>query len=138
MLRTILVLAILAGVAVMGYNYAMGRGFTLAYPAGPGMDADTARQRGSELSKDAARKAGDAATKIEEVVGEGAVTAKIMSKMALDDYVKARAISVDTSGTVVTLSGIVQSGDERARAVRLARETAGVTQVIDKLEVKAP
>jgi hyperosmotically inducible protein len=131
-------LAILAGVAVMGYNYAMGRGFTLSYPAGPGLDADTARQRGSELGKDAARKAGDAATKIEEVVGEGAVTAKIMSKMALDDYVKARAISVDTDGTVVTLSGVVQSDDERARAVRLARETAGVTQVIDKLEVKAP
>ena len=138
LLRTILVLAILAAVAVMGYHYAMGRGFTLAYPAGPGLDADTARQRGSELGKDAARKAGDAATKIEEVVGEGAVTAKIMSKMALDDYVKARAISVDTSGTVVTLSGVVQSDDERARAVRLARETAGVTQVVDKLEVKAP
>lgn len=138
LLRTILVLAILAGLAVMGYNYAMGRGFTLADPTGPGMDADTARQRGSELGKDAARKAGDAATKIEEVVGEGAVTAKIMSKMALDDYVKARAITVDTAGTVVTLSGVVQSDDERARALRLARETAGVTQVIDKLEVKAP
>lgn len=131
LLRTILVLAILAGLAVMGYNYAMGRGFTLSYPTGPGLDADTARQRGSELGK-------DAATKIEAVVGEGAITAKIMSKMALDDYVKARAIDVDTSGTVVTLSGIVQSDDERARAVRLARETAGVTQVIDKLEVKAP
>jgi osmotically-inducible protein OsmY len=45
---------------------------------------------------------------------------------------------VDTAGSVVTLSGVVQSADERERAVRLARETEGVTQVIDRLEVKAP
>ena len=138
LLRAILLLAILGVIALMAYNYSMGRGFTLSYPAGPGLDADAARKRGDELTKDAAQKAGEAATKIEQAVGEGAVTAKIKSKMALDDHVKARAIDVDTSGTVVTLSGVVQSADERERAVRLARDTAGVTQVIDKLEVKAP
>ena len=138
LLRMILLLAILGVVGVMAYNYTTGRGFTLSYPAGPGLDADTARQRGGELTKDAAQKAGEAATKIEQAVGEGAVTAKIKSKMALDDHVKARAINVDTSGTVVTLSGVVQSAEERARALQLARDTAGVTQVIDKLEVKAP
>ena len=131
LLRMILLLAILGVIGLMAYNYSMGRGFTLSYPAGPGLDADAARERGGKL-------AGEAATKIEQAVGEGAVTAKIKSKMALDDHVKARAIDVDTSGTVVTLSGVVQSADERARALRLARETAGVTQVIDKLEVKAP
>jgi hypothetical protein len=138
LLRAILLLAILGALAVMAYNYTLGRGFTLSYPVGPDLDADAARRRGAELTKDAAQKAGEAATKIEDAVGESAVTAKIKSKMALDDYVKARAIDVDTSGTVVTLSGIVQSDDERQRAVRLARETAGVTQVIDRLEVKAP
>lgn len=138
LIRTILLLAILGAIGVMAYNYATGRGFTLTYPAGPGLDAGAARQRGGELTKDAAKKAGEAATKIEEAVGEGAVTAKIKSKMALDDHVKARAINVDTSGSVVTLSGVVQSDDERQRALRLARDTAGVTQVIDKLEVKAP
>lgn len=138
LLRSVLLLAILGVIAVMAYNYSTGRGFTLSYPAAPGLDADAARKRGDELTKDAAQKAGEAATKIEQAVGEGAVTAKIKSKMALDDHVKARAIDVDTSGTVVTLSGVVQSGDERERALRLARDTAGVTQVIDKLEVKAP
>ena len=138
LLRAILLLAILGVIAVMAYNYSMGRGFTLSYPVGPGLDADAARKRGDELTKDAAQKAGEAATRIEQAVGEGAVTAKIKSKMALDDHVKARAIDVDTSGTVVTLSGVVQSDDERDRAVRLARETAGVTKVIDRLEVKAP
>ena len=92
LLRSILLLAILAVIAVMAYNYSMGRGFTLSYPVGPGLDADAARKRGDELTKDAAQKAGEAATKIEQAVGEGAVTAKIKSKMALDDHVKARAI----------------------------------------------
>lgn len=137
-LRTILLLALVGAVAVMAYNYSTGRGFTLAYPGGTDIDAGAARERGAELTKDAAQKAGEAASKIEDAVGAGTLTAKIKSKMALDDHVKARAIDVDTSGTVVTLTGTVQSADERERAVRLARETAGVTEVIDRLEVKAP
>ena len=56
--------------------------------------------------------------------------------MALDDMVKARTINVDTTGSVVTLTGTVESNQERERAVRLARETAGVTNVVDKLQVK--
>jgi hyperosmotically inducible protein len=56
----------------------------------------------------------------------------------LDDHVKARTIDVDTSGSVVTLTGVVQSNEERDRAVRLARDTDGVTRVVDKLVVKKP
>jgi osmotically-inducible protein OsmY len=138
-LRTIFFLAVLAVVGVLAYNYWSGHGWTLRAPSGAkDFDAEAAKLRGAELTKDAARKAGEAATKIEEVVSEGALTAKITSKMALDDYVKARAINVDTSGTVVTLTGQVESTAERERAVRLAKETAGVTRVVDKLEVKKP
>jgi osmotically-inducible protein OsmY len=127
-LRAIFFLAVLAIVGVLAYNYWSGHGWTLRAPSGA-RDFDAGA---------AARKAGEAATKIEGAVSEGALTAKIMSKMALDDYVKARTISVDTSGTVVTLTGLVESTAERERAVRLARETAGVTRVVDKLEVKKP
>lgn len=137
LLRTILLLGILGVLAVMAYNYSLGRGFTLSVPERP-VDTDTARRRGAELTRDAAQKAGEAANHIQQAVGEGTLTTKIKSKMALDDYVKARAIDVDTAGSVVTLSGVVQSTGERERAVRLARETEGVTQVIDRLEVKAP
>ena len=135
-LKTILLLAIVGVVAVMGYNYVVGRGFTLSYPAGAPPDADAARQRGAELTERAAKTAGQAATKVEAAVGEGALTAKIKSKMALDDVVKARDIDVDTTGSVVTLSGVVQSNEEKQRALRLARETAGVTEVVDRLAVK--
>ena len=65
----------------------------------------------------------------------GALTAKIKAKMALDDRVKAAKIDVDTAGSVVTLSGRVGSEAERARAVQLARETDGVTSVVDELTI---
>jgi osmotically-inducible protein OsmY len=66
------------------------------------------------------------------------VTAKIKSKMALDDYIKAGAIDVDTSGTTVTLTRVVASAAERDRALRLARETEGVTRVVDNLRIRKP
>ena len=69
-------------------------------------------------------------------MAEAALTAKIKSKMALDDHVKARTIDVDTSGSVATLSGVVASKDERKRAVQLAKDTEGITRVVDKLEVE--
>jgi hyperosmotically inducible protein len=55
--------------------------------------------------------------------------------MALDDLVKASTISVETTGSVVTLTGRVGSAAERDRAVRLAQETDGVTKVVDKLQI---
>ncbi|MND04005.1 Osmotically-inducible protein Y precursor [compost metagenome] len=58
--------------------------------------------------------------------------------MALDDHVKARDINVDTAGSVATLSGFVASADERTRALQLARDTEGITRVVDKLEVRRP
>ena len=92
---------------------------------------DKARQAGAELGE----KAADASAKLQETVAEGAITAKIKAKMALDDMVKSRTIDVSTSGSTVTLSGTVRSAAERDRALALARETAGVTQVVDHLRM---
>jgi osmotically-inducible protein OsmY len=49
--------------------------------------------------------------------------------------VKARAIDVTTNGTTVTLRGTVSSRDEHDRAVALARETIGVSRVVDELRI---
>jgi len=56
--------------------------------------------------------------------------------MTLDDEVKARAIDVTTNGSTVTLTGTVGSKAEHDRAVSLARDTAGVTHVIDQLRIE--
>ena len=58
--------------------------------------------------------------------------------MALDDDVEARGIDVHTSGTIVTVTGVVRSADERDRDVRLATDTEGVTKVVDRLRVRKP
>jgi osmotically-inducible protein OsmY len=58
-----------------------------------------------------------------------------MAKMALDDSVKARSIDVTTNGSTVTLTGTVETAAERDRALALARETEGVTNVINRLSV---
>ena len=51
-------------------------------------------------------------------------------------HVSARAVNVDTSGSVVTLTGVVGSAAARERAVSLARDTQGVTRVVDRLQVR--
>jgi hyperosmotically inducible protein len=136
-IRAILLLAVLVIVAILGYNYWSGNGLTLRPSAGHGgIDAEATSRRGVELTKEAAQKTSQAAVKLEGAMSEGALTAKIKSKMMLDDYVKARTIDVDTSGGVVTLTGVVESAAERERAVRLARETDGVKRVVDKLEIR--
>ena len=134
-IRQVLLLAVLVVVGVVVYNYWSGNGWTLLPPTNStGVNVDTARQRSGEF----AEKGREAETKIEGALSESALTMKIKSKMALDDNVKARSISVGTTGSVVTLTGTVGSNAERERAGRLARETDGVTNVVDKLEVRKP
>jgi osmotically-inducible protein OsmY len=136
-IKMIFVLAAVVVIGVLGYNYWSGNGLTLRPAAGStGINAEAAREEGKAIVDKTAETAGKAATKLETAVSEGTFTAKIKSKMALDDLVKARTINVDTTGSVVTLTGTVESAAERERAVRLARETAGVTKVVDKLVIK--
>jgi osmotically-inducible protein OsmY len=70
------------------------------------------------------------------IIDDAALSSKIKAKMVLDDYVKARAIAVTTKDGTVTLRGVVRSVDEHDRALTLARDTAGVTQVVDELRVE--
>jgi hyperosmotically inducible protein len=96
------------------------------------IDTSTARERGAEIGEKAAK----AANAVSESLDEGKLTAKITAKMVLDDVVKARTIHVTTNGTTVTLTGTVHSALERQRAVQLAKETEGVTHVIDRLTIQ--
>ncbi len=134
LIRTLLLFAVAGIVAVFAYNYWSSGEWTLAPRNAVGIDAEKAGQRAAELANVAVAKASDTAVKLEGAMSEGTLTAKIKSKMALDDYVKARTINVDTSDSVVTLTGIVASVQERDRAVRLARETEGVTNVRRAIE----
>jgi osmotically-inducible protein OsmY len=96
-----------------------------------GVNADRARQVGAEVGE----KTAAAANEARRALANAQITAKIKAKMALDDSVKAADIDVDTAGSVVTLSGRVAGESERAKAVQLARDTDGVTSVVDRLVV---
>lgn len=63
------------------------------------------------------------------------ITSAVKSKMAADDTVKASEINVDTHEHVVTLNGTVGSQAEKDRALMIARNTEGVSSVIDDLRV---
>ena len=93
---------------------------------------EAAREKGREVGE----KIAVATEKVKENVSEAALTTKIKAKMALDDSVKARSIDVTTNGTTVTLTGTVHSQAEHDRAIALARETAGITSVVDRLTIE--
>ena len=73
---------------------------------------------------------------MKQTLTEASLTGKIKAKMALDDSVKARTIDVDDLGIDRDLDGQDQSAAERERAVSLARETDGITAVVDRLEIR--
>jgi ABC-type multidrug transport system fused ATPase/permease subunit len=98
---------------------------------GHAISREAARERGAELGARVA----DAATTARDALSDGAITAKIKSKMALDDTIKSRDIHVATCNAVVTLSGKVGSAAERDRAMQLARETEGVKSVTNELQI---
>jgi osmotically-inducible protein OsmY len=134
LIRLILVVAILVGAA----------GFLLGWWGGhrviggdTGSTVGTAGRVDAEKAKEVGAKAGEKtaelANRAEDVFNDGALTAKIKSKMALDDMVQARSIDVTTKSGVVTLTGTVRSTAEHERAVQLAKETSGVARVVDHL-----
>jgi osmotically-inducible protein OsmY len=138
-MRVLLVSLLVVLVGFVAFSYLSGTAWSrfprVDRPAPVGttgtVNIETARERGAEVGEKVAM----AAAKVKVTASEAALTSKIKAKMVLDDNIKSRAIDVTTDGSTVTLSGLVRSVDEHARAVRLARETAGVTQVVDHLRV---
>jgi hyperosmotically inducible protein len=140
LLRLVLIVIVLAaaGAFFMGYRIATHDGrTTIERPVGttgtlPQVDTTRAREAGAQIGE----KVAVGASAAQRAVENAALTAKIKSKMALDDTIKASDINVDTADGVVTLSGTVRSEAERTRALQLARETAGITKVNDRLVVR--
>lgn len=130
-LLIVVAVVVAAGAFFLGYRFGGDRPDAGAVGTAGRETAETARERGAEIGE----KVGGAADRVQDAVSDGAITAKIKSKMALDDSIKARDINVSTSDGVVTLSGKVGSAAERDRAVQLARETEGVKSVTDQLQV---
>jgi len=70
-----------------------------------------------------------------DAAADAATTAAVKTKLLADTKVGGLGIDVDTKDNVVTLTGKVRSAAERTEAVRLARTTTGVKNVVSKLVV---
>jgi hyperosmotically inducible protein len=128
----VVVLVAVAGAFFLGYRTGDRPGTATAVgTSGDAVSTEAARERGAAIGE----KVADVANAAQDAISDGAITAKIKSKMALDDTIKARDIRVSTTDGAVTLSGKVGSTAERDRALQLARETDGVKSVADRLEV---
>lgn len=68
-------------------------------------------------------------------VDDAAITAKVKAKLAADGDVNPFNIDVDSNEGVVTLQGRVEKEEARTKAEQLARDTDGVTRVINLIKV---
>jgi hypothetical protein len=137
LLRVVLAIIVVAAVAAFFFGYRMADRDDRESPyavgtAGETVDVGTARGAGAEIGERVA----EGANAAQRLASSAALTAKIKSKMALDDSVEAARIDVDSAGGVVRLHGTVDSAAQRERALQLARETDGVTSVVDELTIR--
>jgi len=89
----------------------------------------------SEVASDVKVETQKAAAKAGDRLADGWLTTKIQSKFVGDRDIHATDISVSSHDGVVTLKGRVQNEPMRALAVAIAKNTDGVTQVVDQLSV---
>jgi hyperosmotically inducible periplasmic protein len=69
---------------------------------------------------------------------DGAVTAKVKSKLAEERPGTLTQVKVDTVKNIVYLTGTVPTNEDRARAEQVARNIDGVRNVVNNLEVLPP
>jgi hyperosmotically inducible protein len=141
-LRAVLTCLLLVVLLLVVMSYVNGTAW-LRYPVhphvvsvAPAADIAIARERGAQVGEKVGEKVAVGAEKVKDAAESGALTSKIKAKMILDDHIQARRIDISSEGSTVTLSGVVRSADERDRAVAIARDTAGITHVIDRLTIE--
>lgn len=70
-----------------------------------------------------------------QYVDDATLTTKVKAALLADDEVKGLAISVETSGGTVQLTGTAKSDSERQKAEQLAKNIQGVTAVQNSIAV---
>ena len=71
-----------------------------------------------------------------EYVDDAVITSKVKAAFAADPTVKSTEVQVETFKGKVQLSGFVESRESAQRAVQIARQVKGVTEVRNNTIVK--
>ena len=99
-------------------------------------DASAAAKRAENATERAADKVENAGEKVAAAAGDAATTAKVKARLMAEPGIDSLQIDVDTNNGRVTLSGEVDTPQNKARAKELAGSIEGVTGVIDRLSMK--
>jgi hypothetical protein len=67
---------------------------------------------------------------------DATINTKVKEKLSADDTVKTAPIDVSTQKKVVSLSGTVDAEAVKERAVTVARQVDGVSDVVDQITVR--
>src|SRR6185503_6804675 len=97
--------------------------------------ARDAKEKTDTTAHDAKVKSERAADKTGEVLTDAAVTSAVKTKFLAEPGVSGLNIDVDTSDCVVTLTGKVKTQAEANKAMSIARDSKGVTRVVNNLKV---
>jgi osmotically-inducible protein OsmY len=71
-----------------------------------------------------------------EFLDDTVITARVKAALVKDPTVSAIDVSVESFKGAVQLSGFVKSAAERARAVQIANDVPGVTQVFNSIQLR--
>ena len=88
-----------------------------------------------DVDKSLLDKAKAGLSKTGETITDAWITTKVKYHFMGENLLKGSDINVDTNDHVVTLKGTVKTTAGRARAVALAKQTEGVTRVVDQLTI---
>ena len=66
------------------------------------------------------------------------VASRVYGRLHWDKALETSTLDLEVNNGVATLRGEVPERKAKARAVELARETVGITQVIDQLAIQPP
>ena len=69
-------------------------------------------------------------------VDDATVTSSVKTKLAADKVSSLTRVDVDTNNGIVSLNGVVESADQKARAQQLASQVNGVNKVVNNLQVQ--
>ena len=78
-----------------------------------------------------------AAESVGEYVDDAKITASVKAKLTAEKAANFTKIGVETSNNVVSLTGEVDSKDQKEKAGKLAKQVNGVKRVDNKLQIKA-
>jgi hypothetical protein len=101
-----------------------------------GLTPDNIRDELARTGKVIRRKSEAVGHAISDTAADSRITAEIKAKLVADPQLSAVAISVSTTDGCVTLSGSASSLENIRRAMTLAYNTDGVSQVVSTLLVK--